>query len=254
MPCRLFLLQENSVNMSKSDMEQDKELVKKEILRSVLITAAQSPDTSSDEAGKMAERLRGFAAYRQARRVFISPAAILSQMRVNALLDGKELIMPGPGLKEGFFFYRPHTIPVKNLAYAVSYRGLAKFGKRMEMEALQQAAIDLMLTDAVAIDLNGGRLGHGEGFFDLTVAILATLKALSEQVEIMAAIAERQIYQDGLLPVDPWDVPVDGVITSAGVKTFGSNRSGFPQIFWDKLPRKRIRKITPLWRIYTNEP
>lgn len=225
----------------------------KEKIRQLLAAAGNTADAVYQGVGKMSERLRAYLPYRQARMVFMSPSAVLAQMRINALLDGKELIVPGPGLKDGFFSYRPYTIPPKKLAYAISARGVGKFGKRMSMEALHGAGIDLMVTDAVAVDSSGTTLGHGEGFFDLSVAILAALHALSDEVVVLAAITDRQLYRDGLLPSDPWDVAVDAAITASGVTAFAKSGTAFPQIFWEQLPGKRIKKITPLWKLYTHQ-
>ena len=53
--------------------------------------------------GKAAETLRKLQPYRDASTVFASPATSLLQARINCLLDGKNLVIPGPSLRNGFY-------------------------------------------------------------------------------------------------------------------------------------------------------
>ncbi|MBU3937029.1 MAG: hypothetical protein KKD53_05830, partial [Proteobacteria bacterium] len=82
-------------------------------------------DASEGKAsGKSAEIVRRLEKYRDAKRIFVGPTARLQQIRINALTDGKELLVPAPGLKEGFYLLAPYEIPFKHLAFAVGYNGL----------------------------------------------------------------------------------------------------------------------------------
>lgn len=220
----------------------------KEKIRNDLAQSPESLEKLLQNAGKMAEHLRRVDAYRQAKQIFMSPAPLLGQMRINALLDGKELIMPAPALVDGFYLCRPYTIPHKDLAYAVSFKGLPKFGKKLDMDEISELEIDILVTDAVALDQQGGRLGDGDGFFDLAVAILNNLQALSGQVSALAVVGKDQ-FVEGNLPLDPWDVNVNSVIIPSGKKELENSQKNLPQIFWENLPKKKIRKITPLWKI-----
>lgn len=224
---------------------------RKENIRNELALSPAQLEGLLQSAGKMAEHLRRVDAYRKAKQVFMSPAPVLAQMRINALLDGKELIMPAPALIDGFYLLKPYTIPHKDLAYAVSFKGLPKFGKKLSMDEISGLEIDMLLTDAVGVDRHGGRLGDGHGFFDLAVAILNDLHALSGQVSAWTVVGNDQFVEGGL-PIDPWDVKVDGVITPSGQQELDNSQENLPQIFWEGLAKKRIRKIAPLWRISTS--
>ena len=198
--------------------------------------------------GKIAEVLRRDEAYRKAEVVFVVPSEPLDQIRINALLDGKDLIMPGPGLKQGFFICRPHSIPFRDMAFAVSFRGMQKFAERLDVSSLSTLQLDLMLTGAVAIDRDGMRLGDGLGFFDLTCAILAAYGAFTDRTRIYGVVEESQLTEDAL-PHAPWDMRMDGAVTSDGVRSFEKSAASLPAIFWDELPERRIRKIDPLWKL-----
>lgn len=220
----------------------------KEKIRNDLSASPAQLESILQSAGKMAELLRRVKAYKQAKQIFMSPAPILRQMRINALLDGKELIMPAPALIDGFYLCKPYTIPHKDLAYAVCFKGLPKFGKKLNMNEISGLDIDMLVTDSVAVDQRGGRLGDGHGFFDLAMAILNNLQALSGQISVWAVVGNDQFVEVNL-PLEPWDVRVDGVIMPSGQKELNNSQKNLPQIFWESLPKKRIKKITPLWRI-----
>ncbi len=202
-----------------------------------------------EEGNRAAEQLRRLPAYREAKALFAAPGAELLQIRSNALVDGKELLMPGPGLKEGFFLLRPYTVSFEEVAHAVTYKGLARFGKRLDRRDIQGLGLDLLLTGAVAVDGCGGRLGDGHGFFDLAAAILHDSGAVPLGGLTLAVVAERQIVA-GELPHEIWDVRVDGLVTPAGVKEINDGPTARPTVRWESVPFKKVRKMTPLWQLY----
>jgi 5-formyltetrahydrofolate cyclo-ligase len=206
---------------------------------------AELSDTAgAGETGRIAEAVRKLAPYRQCRQLFISPAPILSQVRINALLDGKELIVPGPGLKEGFYLLRPLSIPFAKLPLAVSMKGIPSHGKLVYHQDLAKLSIELLITEALAVDAHGNRLGDGGGFFDLAWAILHECGALAETATVWAAAVAHQPDE---LPVDPWDVRMDGLVGPEGEIAFPPAERR-PVIDWQQLPKQRIKKITPLWK------
>jgi len=212
-----------------------------------LLPGGQGPPEES--WGRLAQRLRAMEEYRRAKRVFVGPAAILAQIRINVLLDGKELVMPAPGLKEGFYLCRPYVIPFTDLGYATTYKGLPKFGRLLDNRALAKLPVDLLVTDAKAVDRQGGRLGDGQGFFDLTCAILAELGVLDPgRATIMAVAGDQQLVDE--LPTDPWDVRLHGLITPASEYRFSRDEGGRPTLLWQYLPLDRVRRFNPLWRLH----
>jgi len=199
--------------------------------------------------GRLAQQVRGLEAYRVAERIFVEPSPVLAQVRINALIDGKELLMPSPGLKEGFYLCRPYVIPFADLSYATTYHGLPRFGRLLDDQALAGKAVELLLTDAVAIDQQGTRLGDGNGFFDLAGAILAELGALDRQsARVVAVAADEQLVSE-VLPVDPWDVNLDEVVTPSGGMVFPAGDVKQPAILWSHLAAERIKRLNPLWKL-----
>ena len=200
--------------------------------------------------GKAAEKLRGMQVYRAADTVFATPEESLYQARINCLVDGKNLVMPGPSMRAGFFLLAAHSIPYKDISAAVTYKGLDKYGLLLKHDAIQGLAIGLLLTDSLAVDHDGGRLGPGNGFFDLGCALLHELQALQQDWTALTFIQENQISRRPL-PQDTWDIRVCGAVTPSGIITFAPPPQK-PQISWKMLAEDRIRRIDPLWKLYAN--
>jgi 5-formyltetrahydrofolate cyclo-ligase len=199
-------------------------------------------------SGKSAELVRRLERYRDAKRIFAGPTARLQQIRINALTDGKELLVPAPGLKEGFYLLTPYEIPFKHLAYAVGYKGLAQYGRKVAVEELCREPAGLLITDCLAVDPAGYFVGEGKGFFDLAVAVLAELHGLSPQAEAYGLGEQAQIL-DQEIERAAWDVRLNGFITPEGIAQHHSGGHAGQRVLWDMLPPKRIRKITPLWKL-----
>jgi len=198
--------------------------------------------------GKAAEKLRILQPYRDADTIFAAPGNSLQQVRVNCLVDGKNLIIPSPSLREGFFFLAAHSVPFRDMATAVTYRGLARQGRLLIDRELSACSVGLLLTGSVAVDHAGGRIGDGKGYFDLCCGLLQELDALREDPAFLTFVLEEQISRDPL-PQDPWDIKMSGAITPASVHIFQPPRQK-PTIFWDQLSRDRIKRIDPLWKLY----
>lgn len=210
------------------------------------LLSSSGPPLAMAEAGRLAQHLRAFEAYRGAACLFVSPAPILKQLRINALLDGKSLLMPAPGLHDGFYLFAPFTIAFPRLAQAVTPQGMARYGRRLTTGQLAGLDLALLVTDALAVDPCGGMLGDGNGFFDLAAAILAATGALAPQTLVVGAgpaVARA-------LPAEPWDVRADYRLDGAGLTPCQTTAAaGSWPIFWQQLPLVRIRRITPLWQL-----
>jgi 5-formyltetrahydrofolate cyclo-ligase len=204
---------------------------------------------SRPEGNRAAERLRQLPLYRQAKLLYMSPAPVLEQFRTNALVDGKELLLPSPGLREGFYLLKPYSIPFPELQHAVSLKGLSQFGKRLDRAALSRTSADILLTEAVAVDEAGVILGDGKGFFDLTCAVLQESGALAADHRMVGVVSEGQIVA-GSLPREPWDIQLDLILTGERCLEVAVDRRQVAAVLWEALPARRIRKIDPLWQLF----
>lgn len=198
--------------------------------------------------GKAAEKLRGLQVYRDAVTVFATPGKSLHQARINCLVDGKNLVMPTPSMREGFCIIPAHTLAYKDFPAAVTYKGLQKNGQLLKTKTIHELSLGLLLNDSLAVDSEGGRIGDGNGFFDLSCALLYELNGLGQDWSVLTFIREEQISRDPL-PQNTWDIKVSGAVTPAKIFTF-EPPSQKPQIFWDALPHDRIKRIDPLYKLH----
>lgn len=69
--------------------------------------------------------------------------------------------------------------------------------------------IDIILMPLVAFDDNKNRLGMGGGFYDKSLAMVWK----KENRPKLVGIAHTNQYCEQTLPCEPWDIPLDNIIT-----------------------------------------
>ena len=70
-------------------------------------------------------------------------------------------------------------------------------------------ALDAVLFPLVGFDEQGGRLGMGGGFYDRTFAFSRIRPAMAPKMIGLA----HEFQKVAELPIEPWDVPLHGVVT-----------------------------------------
>ena len=75
-------------------------------------------------------------------------------------------------------------------------------------------ALDLILLPLVAFDKNGHRLGMGGGYYDRTLAFLSHRHRWRKPHLLGTAYQFQQLKK---LPTQPWDIPLDAIVTERGV-------------------------------------
>ena len=85
------------------------------------------------------------------------------------------------------------------------------FGMHEPPESAARVMPDVLLIPLLAFDARGTRLGYGGGFYDRTLASLATKRAIG------IAYAGQEVAQ---LPCHDHDHPLDSVVTENGVRHF----------------------------------
>ncbi|EXB29776.1 5-formyltetrahydrofolate cyclo-ligase [Morus notabilis] len=90
-----------------------------------------------------------------------------------------------------------------------------------EREDVMQAnePVDLFLLPGLAFDRTGRRLGRGGGYYDTFIRNYQELaKARNWEQPLLVALSySTQIMDEEVIPITPNDVPVDALVSAAGV-------------------------------------
>jgi 5-formyltetrahydrofolate cyclo-ligase len=90
----------------------------------------------------------------------------------------------------------------------------AGFGTLAPSELAPRAEPDIVIMPLLGFDSAGTRLGYGGGYYDRTLAIMNKKPRL-----VGLAFAAQELEH---IPRDSHDVPLDAVITEAGIRQFGA--------------------------------
>ncbi|HEY8554392.1 MAG TPA: 5-formyltetrahydrofolate cyclo-ligase [Burkholderiales bacterium] len=124
---------------------------------------------------------------------------------------GKEVYLPvlawTPRRRLWFARFTPETVLVRNRL------GIPE-PHVPPRERVSAAVLDLVLLPLVAFDPNGNRLGRGAGFYDRSLAFLRGRRFLRRPHLFGLA---HDFQRVPAVPVDPWDVVLDGVVTDRAV-------------------------------------
>ncbi|MCP8309447.1 MAG: 5-formyltetrahydrofolate cyclo-ligase [archaeon] len=149
-------------------------------------------------------KLRRIDEYKDASSIMIGPDSPQAPVRRLALLDGKLLVMPTPGLRSGYLIIRPERVKGKEKE-ASTIRGAFKYGELTNAPP----TLDLIAEGSVAVDLDGYRLGKGKGFGDREISLAEYIAKKS--IIIITTVHDIQIVD--FVPREEHDKRVDIIIT-----------------------------------------
>ena len=89
----------------------------------------------------------------------------------------------------------------------------------VDAKALRARQLDLLFMPLVGFDDRGYRLGMGGGFYDATLSFMRHRRLWRKPRLIGVAYACQRVEA---LPHDPWDMPLDAVLTETGLRRFGA--------------------------------
>jgi 5-formyltetrahydrofolate cyclo-ligase len=119
------------------------------------------------------------------------------------------------------------------------------FAKKLPYQGTRKIRVDLIVTDALAVGVDGSRLGDGRGFLDLQYAILDALGWLSPNVQVAAVVEEARIRD--ALPMEEQDIGVHWIVAPGRIVATALRGRASPRIFWDKLSRRDIKRNDALF-------
>jgi 5-formyltetrahydrofolate cyclo-ligase len=84
-------------------------------------------------------------------------------------------------------------------------------------ERVRARQLDVLFVPLVAFDAQGNRLGMGGGYYDTTLAYLRA-RRMFRKPKLIGVAYDFQHVAD--LPCEPWDVPLDAVLTDRALYQF----------------------------------
>jgi 5-formyltetrahydrofolate cyclo-ligase len=194
-------------------------------------------------SSEAAKRLTQMPEFQAAGVIKINPDAPQRMVRYAALKAGKTLLTPTPRIREGFLCVSPNGIPASKLLEAASIAGAAKYGRAIALAEIP--VIDLLVVGSVAVTETGARAGKGEGYAELEYAMLRMFGKANAATPIVTTVHEVQLVAD--LPFEPFDMPIDVIVTPERVIRTASTQPKPDRIYWDLLPAHKLEEI-PLLR------
>jgi len=88
------------------------------------------------------------------------------------------------------------------------------------------AQLSVILVPLVGFDAKGNRLGMGGGYYDRSLGFIKQPR--SQEPPLLIGIA-YQAQHTTKLDAQPWDIPLDAVITEKGLTTFNQRLKNWPE-------------------------
>ena len=124
--------------------------------------------------------------------------------------------------RKGIHFYLPilHPVYPGKLVFSPYFDGIRLSANRFgipeppfpQSRRRPAWALDAVLFPLVGFDESGGRLGMGGGFYDRTFAFSRIRPGMAPKLIGLA----HDFQKVRELPIEPWDVPLHGVVTDKG--------------------------------------
>lgn len=197
-------------------------------------------------ADEAAQLLRDLPMWKRARVVKLDDDPPQLALRRAALRANKIIYLTVPRLRGERCFVEldPERLGPRMLQ-AGSLAGALRLGRLVGPQEVKP--VDLVVCGSVAVTREGARLGGGGGYSDIAYALLRSTGKIREYTPVLTTVHTLQIV-DGILPMDPHDVPVDYIATPTqviAVPAFYTRPSG---LIWGLLSAERISAI-PLLRV-----
>ena len=107
-------------------------------------------------------RLMQLSCYISCKTIFVTPDNCLEELRRKSLEQGKKLLITTYGIRRGFWMIDPAMISATRYEYAATLDGLERVARNITLSEMldESLKIDLMVTGAGAINMEGVRFGN----------------------------------------------------------------------------------------------
>lgn len=168
------------------------------------------PDFAGREQAE--DALLALETWQSAETVFVTPDNSLEHLRELALQQGKRLLVPTFGLRRGFMFLDGTLIEESERKLASTLDGMERFGGRLGPADLRSVGrVDVVVTGATAITVDGRHIGGGQRYLAVEWALLERLGVVDARVPVVGVVHDCQVL-DEIVRVDP-DCMIDLIVT-----------------------------------------
>lgn len=190
--------------------------------------------------------------------VFITPDNCLEELRRNALLAGRPVLVTTYGIRRGFWLLDPAALLAAGWRerlgggdgwawYAATLDGMERAGRAVSLADLvsEKVSVTAMVTGTGAINTRGVRFGKGHGFFDLEWGMLYSIGAITTDTPAIGVVHDCQLLEEDLRP-DVFDTVCDYVVTPTRVVEIQGAQKPTCGILYDRLQPGMLEDIPPL--------
>ena len=187
--------------------------VKRQIRRATIDRILAMPRSQRDEEdAALAERFPRLPGWQKSRSILLYARAFPEEIETEPFLKitldaGKRLVCPRVDRRSKSL--KLFEIGDPSIDFEVGTLGIPE--PRTSCPAVDPTEVDWVLVPGLAFDSRGYRVGRGAGHYD------RLLPKLRDDVLCWALIYDAQWFDE--LPVEPHDVPVDGVVSRS--RSFG---------------------------------
>ncbi|MEN3306672.1 MAG: 5-formyltetrahydrofolate cyclo-ligase [Micromonosporaceae bacterium] len=213
--------------MTAKDIDQTKQQARERIWSLLEREGAAPPGVAGHipnfvGADQAAERLAVLEAWRAAEVIKTNPDKAQLPVRVRVLHEGKLLYMAVPRLATPKPFYLLDPVVLTTpFATAASSAAAANAAPTIAVDVMRP--VDLVVCGSVAVNRQGVRVGKGEGYSDIEVALLTEAGLIRPETVIVTTVHQLQVVEDELPEIEH-DFSVDLIVTPDEVIRCGPAR------------------------------
>jgi 5-formyltetrahydrofolate cyclo-ligase len=197
-----------------------------------------------------AQSIRQLNCYQSGRLLFVAPDNSLAKIRQFAIEDQKALIVATYGIRRGFYYIEPGSVPSGQEPFCATLDGMERFSRPISLDEIQGLGkIDLLITGTSLVTERGVRWGKGHGYFDLEWAIFCELGMVDGKVPVIAVGHELQVVPADLKP-SPVDTIADIIVTPTRVTYVPPVYPKPEGILWDYVSPELLNRTPPLQALY----
>ncbi|CAF4424294.1 unnamed protein product, partial [Adineta steineri] len=96
-----------------------------------------------------------------------------------------------------FYKLDPKYLRRNQLEWAATKAGAAELGTVIQLQALKQIHVDIVIVASVAVNpITGARIGKGKGYGDLEYGIMSQMGCVTDKTIVITTCHESQLIND----------------------------------------------------------